>query len=361
MKVPTPKRLPSGSWNVRLRLGGQNISITRPTKTETRKAAELIKSQYRSGLWEKPGKSEENTLGSIMDDYIESRRAVLSPSTISGYLVVRRNRFSNYMKLKPSQIKNWQKMINDEIDDDISGKTIRNAWSLVAASLAYAKVPVPTVALPPVVKSIHPWLDDQQIRVFCDAVRGSEFEVPILLCLHSLRRSEIFALDWSSIDLDNGFIHVKGSAVRDDKNNLVQKKENKTVDSQRTISIMIPRLRELLEAVPKNKRKGKIYTQPENYLWREVNRICKENNLPEVGCHGLRHSFCSLAAHVGLSEAETMQIGGWRSPDVMRRVYLHISNADNLKAMNKVAQFFSETPVQNQNGIQNADENSQSQ
>ena len=357
MKVPEPRKLPSGSWHVRMRLDGENVSITRPTKTECRHAAEDIKSAYRNGRWQKEKKSAEETLGKIVDNYIESRKTVLSPATIAGYQVVRRNRFKDFMKKKPSGIKNWQALIDSEVKDKISGKTIRNSWSLVSAALTYAKLPVPIVALPPVVKSVHPWLDDEQIRTFCKAIEGNEYEIPMLLCLHSLRRSEVFAMDWSQIDLQNNVIHVKGAVVRDENNKLIHKKENKTEDSQRDISIMIPRLSELLNAVPKSKRKGKIYTQPENYLWKEINNVCRENSLPEIGCHGLRHSICSLAFHVGLSERETMEIGGWRSPDVMRRVYHHISAADKLKAENKISQFF----ASDKNAIQNADENSQSQ
>ena len=354
MKVPKPKRLPSGSWNIRMRLSGENVSITRLTKTDCIHAAEEAKALYKNGKLTKEEKKKEETLEKIISNYIDNRRAVLSPATISGYLNIKRNRFQSYMKKKPSEIKSWQSLIDSEVKKEISGKSIHNAWSLVASSLERAGLPVPSVALPPVMKSVHSWLTDEQIRLFCKAIENNPYEISILLLLHSLRRSEVFAMTWEQIDLENGIIHVKGSVVRDEHNQLVHKKENKTVESQRDISIMIPRLKTLLEAVPKSKRNGKLYTQPENYLWAEINRVCRENNLPEVGCHGLRHSFCSLAAHVGMSEAECMSIGGWKSPDVMRRVYQHISEADRLKAANKVAKFFSSENF----NPQNADGNS---
>ena len=340
-----------------LRLGGENISVTRRTKTECIKAAELIKSNYRNGLWKKENRAEEKTIGKLIDDYIDNRRTVLSPSTVVGYEVIRRNRFKTFIDKKPSQISNWQSLIDSEVKAKVSGKSIHNAWSLLSASLTHAKLPVPSVALPPIVKSVHPWLDDEQIRTFCNAIQGNEYEIPMLLCLHSLRRSEVFALEWNQLDLKNNVIHVKGAVVRNKDNKLIRKEQNKTENSQRDISIMIPRLSQLLNAVPESKRKGKIYTKPENYLWKEINAVCRENGLPEIGCHGLRHSLCSLGFHVGLSEKEVMEIGGWKSPDVMRRVYHHISAADKLKAENKISQFF----TSDQNAIQNADGNLQSQ
>ena len=354
MKVPEPKRLPSGSWNIRLRLDGQNISITRSTKTECKHAAEELKGKYKNGKWEPEQKAKEKTLEEILTDYINSRKKTLSPATIAGYNSVKKNAFQDFLQKKPKEIKKWQDLVDDEIKKKLNAKTVRNRWSLLESALKYSNVPVPNVSLPQTVKAVRPWLDDAQIRTFCKAIRGNEFEIPMLLALHSLRRSEIFGLDWSNIDLKNNVIHVDGSVVQGDGGKLVDKKENKTTDSKRDVPIMHPRLKELLEAVPKKDRKGKIYTKPRNYLWREINRVCAENDLPLVGNHGLRHSYASVAVHVGLNPHEAAIIGGWKDIHTMQRIYTHISDSDLLKAQNKIAQFFAD-----ENGIQNADENSQ--
>ena len=356
MKIPEPVKLPSGSWNIRLRLNGQNVSITRPTKTECRHAAEEIKGAYKNGKWKKERKTEEKTIDKIIDDYVNSRKETLSPSTIAGYKSVKKNSFQPYLKKKPSEIDCWQNLIDDEIKKGLNAKTVRNRWSLLESALKYSNIPVPNVSLPQTVKAVRPWLDDAQIKTFCNAIRGNEFEVPMLLALHSLRRSEIFGLDWKSIDLENNIIHVDGSVVQDETGKMIHKRENKTTDSKRDVPIMHPRLKELLEAVPKKERKGKIYTKPRNYLWREINAICKANDLPLVGNHGLRHSYASIAVHVGLNPHEAAIIGGWRDIHTMQRIYTHISDSDLLKAQNKIAQFFSD-----ENGIQNADGNSETQ
>ena len=356
MKTPKPVKLPSGSWNIRMRLGGENVSVTRLTKTECIHAAEEIKGRYKNGKWEKEEKAEEKTLDQMIDDYVNSRRKTLSPSTIGGYTSIKKNAFQDFLKKKPSEIKCWQDLIDNEIKKGRNAKTVRNRWSLLESALKYSNVSVPYVSLPQIVKSTRPWLDDEQIRKFCESIRGNEYEIPMLLCLHSLRRSEVFGLEWSQIDLANNIIHIEGSVVQGEKGKLVQREENKTTESKRDVPIMHPRLKELLEAVPKKDRKGKIYTKPRNYLWREINRVCKENDLPLVGNHGLRHSYASIAVHVGLNPHEAAIIGGWKDIHTMQRIYTHISDSDLLKAQNKIAQFFSD-----QNGIQNADENSESQ
>ena len=349
MKVPEPKKLPSGNYNVMLRLGGQNISITKPSPKECRDEARIIKSEHLAG---KRAIRCNETLGIVLDKYIDSRRKVLSPSTINGYMAIRKSRFPKFMDKKISDIENWQSVINTEIENGISAKTIRNSWGLIGSALSYVGQPIPQVQLPAVMPATRPWLTADQIKVFVKAVHGHPVEIPALLMLHSLRRSEVLGLDWSNINLNAKTIRVVETAVIGEKNKLVTKSTTKTRKSYRTIPVMIPELESALAAVPEKDRKGKVYKLNPNNLWPEINGICRRNNLPEVGCHGLRHSFCSLAAHVGMSEAETMMLGGWEDVGTMRRIYQHISDQDRLKAENKISAFF-KTPSENADG--NAD------
>ena len=42
--------------------------------------------------------------------------------------------------------------------------------------------------------------------------------------------------------------------------------------------------------------------------------------MPEVGTHGLRHSFASLAYHLGMSELETMELGDVTKKKMLERI-----------------------------------------
>ena len=133
MKLPKPRKLPSGNWFIRLRLNGESIPITALTEKDCINQARLIKAEYKADKRiERDENKQEQTLGKIVDDYIASRKAVLSVSTISGYKVIRKNRFKTYMDKKPSAIRNWQAVINDETKLDISAKTLKNSWALIA-------------------------------------------------------------------------------------------------------------------------------------------------------------------------------------------------------------------------------------
>ncbi|MDD6612234.1 MAG: site-specific integrase [Clostridiales bacterium] len=157
-----------------------------------------------------------------------------------------------------------------------------------------------------------------------------------VFALHGLRRSELLALDKKDVDISAGTISVHGAAVMDEDNNLVRKRENKNISSNRIVPIMIPRLKELVEA----SSGGPLVTIPPNKIWYYINSVCQNANLPKVGVHGLRHSFASLAYHLGLSERETMEIGGWVDQNTMRKIYTHLAQSDRLKSANKMAEFY---------------------
>ena len=352
MKVPEPRQLKSGNWFIQLRLDGRSISITKETAAECKHEAELIKAQYlrqvtiekkiQSNTKRITGQSNGKTIGDIIDKFISSREKTLSPSTVNGYKCIRNNRFKKYIDKKPSEIRDWQDVINREIKDNVSAKTIKNSWALLCTAFEYSHLPVPEVSLPKVVPSHKEWLDTDQIKTFVKAIKGHPCEIPALLALHSLRRSEILGLTWDRIDLQKKTIRIEGSAVIGVGNKLVYKETNKTKKSRRIIPIMIPALEAALKAIPEEKRTGKLYNKTPTLIWEQVNLICEKNGLPKVGVHGLRHSFCSLAfsSEVGMTEREVMEIGGWENHGTVHSIYEHLSDKNRKSAEQKFAKFF---------------------
>lgn len=333
MKIPQPKQLPSGSWNVRLTIDGEVISITRPTKKEAFNEAAAIK----TGLKKRP--TSRVTLREAIDSYIETRVNVLSPSTIRGYRAIARTRFQTSMNVDVSSANNeqWQRIVNREAKL-CSAKTLKNAWGMVCSAVEESSGAKPKVRLPQVVPNDLPFLTAEQIPIFLEAIHGKQCEIPALLALSSLRRSEILDLKWEDIDLEKGTITVHGAAVLDENGNLVHKKENKNNSSRRNIPFLLQPLREAAEKAEKSS--PYVYTGNPNQIWQSVNRICKKNNLPEVGVHGLRRSYASLAYHLGISEEAAMRTGGWSDITTMRKIYTKISQKDLADQGQRYAAFF---------------------
>ena len=348
MKVPEPRQLPSGSWFIQLRLGGESIPITEASRAQCLNTARLIKAEYLAGKGiqrKKPPPAPDMTLRELIDAYIKKYRPVLSPATIGGYATIRDTRFKGVMDKKLREISDWQKVINAETEL-VAPKTLINAWSLVCSALRDAKQPVPEVTLPQPIKKTRPWLTSDEIRRFVAAVKGSGYEIPIFLALHGLRRSELMALTWDRVDLKNGVIRVEGAVVRNDAGKYVFKETNKETDSRRSVPIMIPELRAALDAVPAKDRKGRVVTCHIGRPYKVINRICEREGLPLTGVHGLRHSFASLGHHVGVPEQEMQLLGGWKDAKTMHKIYEHIEAADLLRAQNAMAAFYAEKPAE---------------
>lgn len=335
MKVPEPKKQPSGNYFCRLRLNGVSIPITAPTARECKRQAELIKAEYRND--KRPISKQSITLRQAIEKYISARSRTLSPSTLNGYATIAKTRFQSVMDKPISSIKNWQAVCNDEAAL-CAPKTLRNAWGLILSVLKENGAQGVSVRLPQDIKKERPFLEPEQITQFIEAVKGSSCEIAALLALHSLRRSEILALDWKDVDLKSKQIHVAGAVVLGEGNRYVEKPTNKTEKSRRYVPIMIPQLLDALNAV-ENKR-GKVVTCAPGAIYDGVNRICEQAGLPKVGVHGLRHSFASLAYHVGMPEQLAMELGGWSDYGTMRKIYTHLANRDRLKYTNAMAQFF---------------------
>lgn len=239
MNVPKPRKLPSGNWFIQMRLGGESISVTDPSDKACVKKAEYIKAQYRAGLREKkreqpkpePQKKKGPTLSEAIDAYIKKRDAVLSPSTIRGYYSIKRTCFLPLMGVPIAEITPdmWQTACNDEIKvRGCSAKTLKNAWGFMVSVIADAGLTPPRAKLPQVIPNERPFLEPEQVRPFIAAVHGTEIEIPALLALSSLRRSELLGLQWENVDLNKRTITVKGAKVYGENNQLVQKRRIKT-------------------------------------------------------------------------------------------------------------------------------------
>lgn len=178
----------------------------------------------------------------------------------------------------------------------------------------------------------------EQIRIFMQAIHGADIELPALLALSSLRLSEISALRWEDIPPKPDFIRVSGAVVPNEHHKLERKAANKNATSTRNVPIFMPELREAIER--ERKTEGPVLAMSQREFRDKVNRLCAANRLPQVGVHGLRHSFASLAYHLQIPEQITMQIGGWADAGTMRKIYTHIAQADINHYSGAMSQFY---------------------
>lgn len=323
MKIPKAERLPSGAWRCRVMVAGQSISVTKPTEKEAINAAIAVKAGL---VKESRTPTSERTLYDAAGLWIEDNKHRLSPATVRGYVTAKENGFQGLMNMKCSAItdRHIAQAINSECRS-FSAKTVKNRWGFISQVLTWATGKEYQAKLPQVVRPDIDFLDQAQLDIFMDYIRGRKEEIVALLALSSLRRSEIAALDWSNIDLKHRWIHVRGAVVPDENHKMVKKSTNKNSTSRRDVPIIDP-LYAALNAV-EDKTGPVVKIHPATML-RQINEACAAAGVPEVGCHGLRHSFASLCHVLNIPAQVAMEIGGWSDRATMDRIYTHVSKRD---------------------------------
>lgn len=336
MKTPTARKLPSGSWFVRVQINGESIPITRETKKEAEKAAMALKSGAKAAA-----RKSGTTVRDAITKYISDREPVLSPSTIRGYRKIHSLRFQSMMDMDIASVTQaqWQRAVSIE-SKSVSAKTLKNAWGFLSSVIADSTGQHISVRLPQVISHEAAYLSSSDMRKFLDALRGNPYEIGILLGLSGLRRSEILNVRWSDIDLKSGCIYVNGSAVQDEHNDLIRKATNKNTTSHRRVPFILPQLRAAVEAADKSGEYA-VSCYP-NTLNVVTQRICRQAGLPKCTCHGLRKSFASfMLVDLHMPEDIVMQAGGWSDPSVMRKIYSQVSTENLDKAGAEMEKLFS--------------------
>lgn len=323
-----PRKLPSGNWTVQIMVKGQRISITDSTKSAVINRAMVLKESPP------PAKRKSMTWREAIDLFLNNSENVLSPSTLKTYGSTARNHFQDIMDLNLDDDINWQIEINKDAGK-CAAKTVQNNWGMITTVMTFYKLPKPDVRLPQVVEREMPFLDIDQIKILMNTVENTPIEPVVLLALNGLRRSELLALKKSDIDFENHNMHVQGAIVASD-NGFVEKKTNKNRSSNRIVPILIPRLEEVL----KNSEDPIVTYAPES-IARKIRLDCLTSGLPDhIGCHALRHSFCSLCYTNGITEGQCMKWGGWSNPGTMRKVYTHFSEKEQSKAAEAIRSLF---------------------
>ena len=152
IKVPNPRQLKSGNWNIELAAEGQ--SVTEPTRDLCIARARAI----RAGFLETKMKEKRPpiTLGEAIDQYVDRRKNVWSPTTIRTSMNIRKNRLKAVMDKGLDQ--DWQAVMDDE-SSRLAPKTIHNEWTFIESVLREQGCTIPNIRLPQLKKTERKWLD----------------------------------------------------------------------------------------------------------------------------------------------------------------------------------------------------------
>jgi len=332
MKLPTPTKLPSGRWRIQILVDGQRISQTFNTKQEAVYWAAGIKTKLK----EADISPHNFTVSAAVDRYIESKSAILSPSTIAGYKKIKDNLMSSISSMKLGDLtqKKIQHWVNS-LAADKSPKTVANAHGLLSAVLReYRPNFSLRTTLPQKVKPSIQIPSEAEIKAILATAKGSKYELPIVLAIWlGLRQSEILGLTWDCIDGD--VVHIRQAIVMGEDGPVT--KGTKTYSGTRSIHLP-DYLKQLLEASP---HKGDhIVKMSGKAIYSGFSRICEKAGVPHFRFHDLRHTNASVMLASGIPDKYSMKRMGHATNNMLKTTYQHTIKEKETEYDQKIDAYF---------------------
>lgn len=296
-------KLPSGNWRVQARYKNEKRSFT----AETRREAEFLALEWQTER-KKANRPENRTVADAMQEYIDERSNVLSPSTIAGYRKIKRNYFTDLqpIKIKAVDRHDIQLSIN-EMATRLSPKTIQNAVFFLQASCGFNF----DLSLPKKEKKIYRTPGVEGIRHILAQTKGTDIEVPVLLALWcGLRMSEVRGLRFDHVFpdhilIDRAMVHAEGEDV-------IKMPKN---GASRIVNI--PRI--LYDRIMADNKNGSEYVTTIHAIMiykkfvRLTGGICR--------FHDLRHANASVMLALGVPDNYAMNRCGWETESIYKKTY----------------------------------------
>ena len=249
--------------------------------------------------------------------------------------------------------------------EPLSPRTIKHHYCMLRMILNYAetqeildKNPIRKVPVPKLERHKVDALDEVDAKVFMNAIKKLSFDyqcILMILLTAGLRRGECIGLKWQDIDFNENTISVERSATYTKETGTVVKSP-KTVNSIRVIPMMVGvadmlvKLKEFRSKEYPNVKIDETFLfcvegnpfQPRdpNAVTRRLNYFVRNNNLPDVSPHDLRHSCATLLLNCGADIKSVQEILGHANASTTLNYYVR-SDLKHMKlASEKYAKVF---------------------
>ena len=325
------KKLASGSWRVQVYSHTETVTdpLTGRVKEKRiyrsftsddpspagRRKAEAAAAEFALNK-ETAKVSKVYTLKEAMENYCETKKNVLSPSTIRAYRSMSRNAYPDIISKRTDHITSLdvQKSMNS-LAKNHRPKYVMNAYGFLTAVLALYQPDISLqVKLP---QALHPNTytpSDVEISRLIEFFKMNDTEMlkaVYLAAFGTLRRSEVCAA--LGEDIVNGRLLVHLAVVKN-SDGVWETKTTKTYSSTRYVDL--PEF--VLEYFPES---GKIVNLTPSALTARFKRALKAVGLPTFRFHDLRHYAASIMHALGVPDQYIMQQGGWQSDKVLKEIY----------------------------------------
>ncbi|WP_052569438.1 site-specific integrase [Ktedonobacter racemifer] len=302
----------------------------------------------------RPGQSAPAwTVQEYLEYWLSAHGPTIRAISLMGYrhAVNRINKIVGNVKLKALKADKIQLAYGTMLKNGFKPRTIQTTHTIFAIALNDAvdweylpSNPASKVTPPKAGKREYTLLDMDEAKRLIDAAGDTPIRAIIALAVGTgMRKAEITALKWSSIDLDAKKLYVAEGAVYvklDETPGQIVENDPKTSSGRRSLTLpdfVIDELRahkirqkeQRLKAgaawvdhglVFTNRRGGHIYVSI-NEMFK---RVLAQAGLPDMRLHDLRHSLASILLAMGVHPKVVQEILGHSSITITMNIYSHV-------------------------------------
>lgn len=324
------KKLPSGNYRIQGRINGERYSFTFDHNPTKREINEAVREAEKQSEVKRSISKGCKTFEDAFRIYIDAKSSVLSPSTIRGYNTTFRAIPDDFKGMEVADINTLavQRVIND-YSGSHSTKSTKNLNGLISTVMKMAHPGITLNVTLPAPQHKQEYIPtDEDIKRILEEARGTKYEIPFWLAVFGLRRSEILALTID--DLEGNVLIINKGMVQEEGESWVVKPTPKTESSNRRVYIP-NHLRDLIL------ERGCIYEGKPHMLYETLCTYQDRLGIPRFSLHKLRHYFASMGHEMGLSDADIMAMGGWKTDRIMKSVYRHAQEQSVSESQQKYA------------------------
>lgn len=345
------------------------INLNLPVKGNKRRAEAMLTellSQYQ-GL-----ESIEpiNTLLSVhIAKWMEQNRLHVTVTTYNQYVNMLNNHIAPYFNPRNTTVGNvtpgdLEDYYRFKVAQGLSPNTVIKHHAIIRSALQWA-LKHQYIRYNPADLATRPSNDPytmEEVAQLLTLTQNEPIAVPIFLaCFYGLRRSELLGLRWSSIDFQNGWIHIRTTVVKekigDNVVSTVRDNTTKTDYSRRSLPLCpytyqyfcTLRNRQLAQMELCGASYNQHYLdfvcvdemgmllQPD-FVSQKFQKLLEKYNLRPIRFHDLRHSCATIMLYLGYTMKDIQTWLGHSNYSFTANTYVHSSKQSHVK----MAQSFSE-------------------
>ena len=310
------------------------------------------------------------TLGEWLKQWMEEyKKPILRSSTYTGYSTDISNHILPHLgnkKLTQIRTADLQKHYNRLLESGrirdhgtgrgLSNATVRGIHMILREALDSAvreglipKNPADGTSPPKIQRKEKQVLTKDQLETFMKMIEGDEvwYDFFYTEIITGLRQGEICGLRWEDFDSEKRTLRVARSIDFINKELVVG--ETKTEDGRRTIylpdslwHLLAKRQKETIgEWIFPNFLRPELPLNPST-AYRQLKKLLKEADLPDIRFHDLRHTFTSHAANSGIAPKTLSEIVGHSKASFTLDTYAHVTGDMQKNAANIVTNYITD-------------------